>query len=196
MIVSTCSTLINGVATGSEKAFRLLFQQYSHQIYSVALTMTKSIPLSEEVVQDVFLKIWLKRESLPGIENFNAYLFTIARNHIYNVLRSKATEPAFVEQLEQLCCSEGVMPDEVFHAKETEQLLEKAVSQLPKQQQNVYRLSRQEGYDYNKIAASLGISRSTVKNHMTAALHHVRRYLHAQHGELILLALILSSYIA
>ncbi|HWJ28602.1 MAG TPA: sigma factor, partial [Flavisolibacter sp.] len=79
--------LIQGVLQGDEKAFRQLFDHYWPGIFSVAFSLTKSSVLSEEIVQDVFLKVWLKREQLATVNNFPGYLFTIAKNHIYNELR-------------------------------------------------------------------------------------------------------------
>lgn len=175
-------------AQGNEKAFRQLFDQYWNKVYAVAFTFTKSAVLSQEIVQDVFLKIWLKREDLTAIEKFDAYLFIIARNHIYNQLRKKATEPRFVAELEQHFLESSELPEYPLLLKETTQLVNKAVEQLPGQQKAVFRLSRNEGLAYNKIAEKLNISSLTVKSHMNRALHHIRQYLHAHTDELSLVA--------
>ncbi len=179
------------VAEGDERAFRQLFDHYWNKIYSVTLTLTKSAALSEEIVQDVFLKIWLKREQLPSVEKFDAFLFTVARNHIYNELRRKTMEQPFVEHLEQHFLESSALPEQVMLVKETKLLIDKAVQQLPEQQRAVFELSRNEGLDYNAIAEQLGISRSTVKNHMTKALQFLRQYLNTHRGELVLAAIIM-----
>jgi RNA polymerase sigma-70 factor (ECF subfamily) len=179
------------VAEGDEKAFRQLFDHYWNKIYSVALTLTKSTALSEEIVQDVFLKIWLKREQLPSVEKFDGFLFTVAKNHIYNELRKKTMEQPFVEHLEQHFLESSALPEQFMLLKETKQLIDRAVQQLPDQQRAVYELSRNEGLDYITIAAQLGISRSTVKNHMTKALQFLRQYLNMHRGELVLAATML-----
>jgi RNA polymerase sigma-70 factor (family 1) len=179
------------VAEGDERAFRQLFDHYWNKIYSVALTLTKSTALSEEIVQDVFLKIWLKREQLPSVEKFDSFLFIVAKNHIYNELRKKTMERPFVEHLEQHFLESSALPEQIMLLKETKQLIDKAVQQLPDQQRAVFELSRNEGLDYTTIADQLGISRSTVKNHMTKALQSLRQYLNAHSGELILAATIM-----
>src|SRR3982751_1954489 len=148
--------LLLQVAEGDEKAFRQLFDFYWQKIYAVALTLTKSPELSEEIVQDVFLKVWVKREQVATVNKFDDFLFVIARNHIYNQLRKKTMEQSFVEHLEQHFLERSVLPDQSVLLKETQQLIERAVEQLPPQQRAVYILSRMEGADYSTIAVQLG----------------------------------------
>lgn len=185
--------LLQQIAAGDEKAFRCLFDAYWDKIYKVAITLTKSATTAEEIVQDVFLKIWLKKDQLPAVEKIDGYLFMVARNHIYNVLRSKVNEQEFVEHLEQHFLEQSSLPEQLLLVKETAELVAKAVEQLPEQQRAVYIMSRDEGLDYNAIAAKLGITRSTVKNHMTKALHFLRDYLNANRGELVLFVLLACS---
>lgn len=165
------------MAAGNETAFRQLFDYYWNHIYSVAFSMTKSVPLSEEIVQDVFLKVWLKRAHLPSISNFDGYLFMIARNHIYNVLRKKSVERPFVEYLEENFLQLSASPDEAMVVKETGQLIKEAVEKLSVQQRSVYELSRNEGLNHSEIAEKLSISKLTVKSHMTKALQYIRQHL-------------------
>ena len=184
--------LLLEIAEGNEKAFRRLFDHYWRKIYSVAFVLTKSSTVSEEIVQDVFLKIWLKREQLPAIQKFDGFLFTIARNHIYNNLRSKTTELPFVEQLEQCFVETSGLPDQELFLKETKQMIERAVEQLPAQQRTVFELSRNDGLDHAKIAERLAISKLTVKSHMTQALKSIRTYLQVHKDGLLLLCFIIS----
>ena len=175
------------VAKGDEKAFRQLYDHFWGKIYSVAFTLTKSVELSEEIVQDVFLRIWLKKEQLPSIAKFDAYLFIVARNHIYNELRKKTYVQHFVEHLEQYFLESAVSPEQEMLLKETNQLINKALEQLPTRQREVYQLSRNEGFDNSTIAQKLGISKLTVKSHMTKALQFIRHYLQPYPDKLLLL---------
>src|SRR5665647_901695 len=79
--------LLMQVASGYENAFEALFKFYDSQLNAYIMTITKSQPLTEEIVQDVFLKIWLNRESLTEIDSFKSYLFVIARNHTFDCLK-------------------------------------------------------------------------------------------------------------
>ncbi len=176
------------VAEGNEKAFRQLFDHYCNYIYSVAFTLTKSSALSEEIVQDIFIKIWLKRGKLTSVINFGGYLFMVARNHIYNELRKKSLEQPFADHLEQHFLETSALPEQQLLLKETKQLIDKAVEQLPGQQRAVYELSRNEGLDYTNIAESLHISKLTVKSHMSKALNFIRQYLQLHTCESLVVA--------
>ena len=169
--------LIDGVLHGDEKAFRQLFDHYWSSIFSVAFSLTRSTVLSEEIVQDVFLKIWLKREQLATVNNFRGYLFAIAKNHIYNELRKKTYEQPFVDYLEQQFVETSALPEQNVLVAETRQLVYKALDKLPRQQRVVFELSRNNGLDHQKIAEKLGISRLTVKSHMTKALQTIRQFI-------------------
>lgn len=169
--------LLVQIAEGDENAFCQLFNHYWNHIYSVAFSLTKSAVISEEIVQDVFVKIWLNKEKLTSVTKFDAYLFTMARNHIYNELRKKTLEQPFVEHLEQYFLQSFSLPDQEMSFKETNQLINKLVEQLPSQQRVIFRLSRYEGFSHNKIAEELGISALTVKSHMTKALRFIRHFL-------------------
>ena len=92
-------TLLSQVAEGDEKAFRILFDRYWDNIYGVAFAFTKSSQIAEEMVQDIFLKIWTKKHLLNSIQKFDAYLFRVAKNHIYNELRKKIKEEPFTEHI-------------------------------------------------------------------------------------------------
>jgi RNA polymerase sigma-70 factor (ECF subfamily) len=182
--------LLSRVAKGDEKAFRLLFSHYWGKIYSVAFTLTKSAELAEEIVQDVFLKIWLKKEQLPSIAKFESYLFIAARNHILNQLRKRTYDQHFAEHLEKHFSASAVSPEQEMLLKETNQLIHKALGQLPARQREVYELSRNQGLDTVTIARQLGISKLTVKSHMTKALQFIRHYLQPFPDKLLLLLFI------
>lgn len=175
--------LLSDVAKGDEAAFRALFEQYWDNIYGVAFAFTKSPLVAEEITQDVFLKIWLKREQLPLLKKFSDYLFIIARNHIISLLRKKTSEQPFTEHLLNYFQEIGNNPEDQFLFRETESLVHKAIEQLPPQQHLVYCMSREQGLNQEEIASRLNISVHTVKSHMNKALQFIRHYLHL-HAEL------------
>ncbi len=161
------------MSSGDEKAFRKLYDLYYDKIFAVSLSFTKSQVISEEIVQDVFLKIWLKREVFSGVHDFEAYLFITARNHILNCLRSRMKEVVFLDYLHSyFVVSEDVTS--TLHTKEIHKFIAEARELLPPQQRRVFELSRYEGLNYQAIAEKLDISKLTVKSHMTKALSFIR----------------------
>jgi RNA polymerase sigma-70 factor (ECF subfamily) len=179
----TDSVLLQNVANGDEQAFRQLFEQYADGVYGVAFAYVKSPELAEELVQDIFLKIWLKKEKLPEITGFTDYLFIVARNHILNMLRKKIPQKDFKEHLTAYFADAVITPEQQLLLKESSQLIRSAIGQLPPQQQAVYRLSRQGGLSLEEIAGELQLSRNTVRNHLSRALQHLRHYLAEHAGE-------------
>jgi RNA polymerase sigma-70 factor (family 1) len=175
--------LLSNVAKGDEAAFRTLFEHHWDNIYGVAFAFTKSPVIAEEMVQDIFLKIWLKREHLPQLKKFSDYLFIIARNHIISLLRKKTSEQPFTDHLLNYFQQAGHSPEDLLVCRETEWLVQKAIEQLPPQQHTIYCLSREKGLNQEEIASQLNISLHTVKSHMNKALQFIRHYLHT-HAEI------------
>jgi len=179
--------LIQLLSSGNREAFRELFDKYHKKIFSIALKITGVEETAEDVVQEVFIKLWLHKEGLARVENFNAYLNTITRNHIFNSLRKIATEQMCLKKIAAQHHKQKNNADPVIY-HELEQLVSKAVAELSSQQKKVYQLSRGEGLKHEEIAERLGISSSTVKGHMVEALRHIKSVLRAN-GELIILLL-------
>lgn len=183
------------VARGDEAAFHALYSHHRDHVYNIALRLLQSASLAEDVLQEVFLKIWLGREKLPKINCFSAYLNTITRNHIYNTLRKQAYEELLLERLFplQMASLRGTALDNISY-RELQEALQKVVATLTPQQKRVFELSRMEGLKHEDIARQLNVSRETVKKHVSEALRMVRlqlrRFKHVP--EMVLLLLILN----
>ncbi|SEW44669.1 RNA polymerase sigma-70 factor, ECF subfamily [Chitinophaga arvensicola] len=168
------------LSNGDESAFRFLFDHYYPFIYSFALRMTDSDPIAKDIVQDVLIKLWLNRDTLPGIDNLGGYINRMTRNLVLNGMKRKAHEENIIRELHPAPGTSSPTEEAALH-RELELLLYKAVNLLPEQQQKVYRMSRSEGLRHEEIAQQLNISRETVKKHMMAALRSLKRYLE-EHG--------------
>lgn len=182
--------LILQVSEGDEGAFRILFDQYRNKIFSIAWKITGVESAAEDVVQEVFIKLWMNKEKLAEIENFNAYLNTITRNHIFNNLRKVAYEQTFLEELIRLQSVNTIDVSDSVLYNELQNLVHRAIQQLTPQQKKVFQLSRTDGLKHAEIAARLNISRSTVKDHIVEALRSIRTFLNA-HEDLTSLLVIL-----
>ncbi|RYY30508.1 MAG: sigma-70 family RNA polymerase sigma factor [Sphingobacteriaceae bacterium] len=168
--------LLLEVAAGNEFAFRKLFNLHHQKLGTYIYRITENQELAEEVVQDVFLKIWLNRKALEKVQNFNAYLFTVSKNHALNCLRQQSKE--WLQQKTWFTEQENLIENETGNYYK---LLDKAIDRLPKQQQKIYLLSRHERLRYSEIAAKLNLSKETVKKYLKIANQSITSYLIAQH---------------
>lgn len=175
--------LLQQIASGNEASFRSLVDLYWPRVYGHALAYTKSLPVAEELTQDVFMDLWNSREKLPGIENFANYLFIITRNRIFKAIRGKLED---TDTLEDIHFAEDLwLPDHQTEYRETHSLLLKGIADLPPVRRRVFTMSRMEGKSYEEICQELNISRNTVKEHIVKALNFLRNYL-VTHGHRIL----------
>ncbi|MGF7038931.1 RNA polymerase sigma factor [Mucilaginibacter lappiensis] len=187
--------LLIQVASGNEYAFRKLFMVH-HQLLGVhMLRITNSVELAEEIVQDVFLKIWLTRETLVGVDNFKAYLFVISKNHALNCLKKLAKERLLIKTMENNGF-EALVPETIDTDTDMYyNLLDEAIDQLPPQQQKVYLLSRHGRLKYAEIADQLELSRETVKKYLQIATTSITEYVHEHLEVTALLLAMLKSFL-
>ncbi|RFZ85282.1 sigma-70 family RNA polymerase sigma factor [Mucilaginibacter terrenus] len=165
--------LLLKISRGDEHAFSELFNTWHHLLGRHIYKITDSAELAEEVVQDVFLKIWTARESLALVENFKAYLFVVSRNHALNCLRKLARERMHQKALEE---NAAVLAVEQTGSADIYKLLDQAIDHLPPQQQKVYLLSRHNRLKYDEIATQMGLSRETVKKYLQGATHSITNF--------------------
>lgn len=168
--------LLLRVSEGNEEAFAQLYHTYRDKIYSLAFHITRSVVVSEEIVQDSFMKVWQQQARLPEIRDFDAWLFIIARNHIYTALKKMARETTFVIPDDYDIIQEDDITSTIDY-KQFSSLLSEAVNQLPPQQYKVYHLLKEEKLSRDDAAAQLGLSPETVKVHLARAMRTIRAYM-------------------
>lgn len=164
------------LADGSEYAFAKLYDHYRGKVYSVAWHFLKSPALAEEIVQDVFMKIWLKRQEFREVQQSENYLFVLARNLVLDRLRALSYEA----DSQRAWPTRETYADDADHRLRHHQcaeLLSEAVDRLPQRQREVYRMAKIQGLSQEAIAGELQLSRLTVKKHMAEALKFIRKYL-------------------
>ncbi len=169
--------LLKSVANSELDAFRRLYDLYLQKVYSYSYFLTRSTEQAEDLTQELFAKIWIKRTELKSIENFDAWLTTLVRNSAYNFLKRHAIEQKALRRIELSKQPDSVSIDDALIHKEYSKIYQEAIDQLPPQQKKVFLLSRNEGLKQEEIASNLGISLNTVKNHMKAALFSIRTYM-------------------
>jgi RNA polymerase sigma-70 factor (family 1) len=167
-------SLVTAVASGNQKAFRALFDLYSPKIFSFALKLTRSESTAEEIVQDVFMKIWINRNALHEIAYFPSYLYVITRNHSFNLLKKIAQEKkAGMEMLGQQSELHEETEQTIIYG-DYQHILNNVIERLPPQQKLVYGMCHGQGLKYEEVAQRLNISRFTVKTHMQQALRTIK----------------------
>ena len=170
--------LLYRLKSGDMKAFESLYELYSSVIYNNIFRLIKNRTVSEDLLQDVFIKIWENREKIDPKQSFVAYLFICSRNIAFNFKRRLKLEiTSSLNSNYSLEEQHTNAIDDWLEKKEVEQYIERIINELPEQRQRVFRLAKLDGKKYQEIADDLGISISTVKDHLVKANKFVKKYL-------------------
>lgn len=164
------------IAEGDQHAFTILFNHYQRDVFVHSKRLTPSEDDALEVVQDIFIKIWMARERLKSIENFGGYLNRIVRNQIFDVLRQIAQETESQLKFQKVNTELDDSTGQLLDYKDAVNILNGALSDLAPQQKLVYKLCHQEGMKYEEAALEMNISTETVRAHMKLALKKIRAH--------------------
>ncbi|MGX5819778.1 RNA polymerase sigma factor [Chitinophaga lutea] len=178
-------------AEGKEAAFAELFNIYSHKLYGFLLRATGSPEQAEDIIQDIFLRLWKDRENLVNIEQFGGYVYRMAQHRVINAMRRMARETLALEELGKTYPSPIPEVEARLAERDVAATVHLALGQLTPKQKLVYTLSREKGLKHDEIAAFLKISPSTVNNHMIEALRQIRQQLNAAPELLTILAIMI-----
>jgi RNA polymerase sigma-70 factor (family 1) len=181
--------LIERLISGDEIAFRRVFDHYKNRLYSFCLKLTKSDERAEEIVHDVFLKVWLHREKINPELSFNAFVFKITKNLSLNFLRKAALDSALKRRLFLEIEKADQSTMNLLTSIDYEHSLQKAIEHLPPQQQIVFKMSRIEGYTHAEIAEKLHLAKGTVKNYMILAVENVSKFLNIKADKVLIIVL-------
>ena len=166
--------LIEKVKEGDTKAFEELYYLYSEKLYFFSLRYLKNQQDAEGLVQEIFIKIWENRTSLKKGLSFSSFLFTIARNTIFNQHRKRVNENAYKEYLRIYLDQHHNKTENDIILADMKKRIDASIENLPPQRKLIFRLSRNEGLSYKEIAGKLNISEKTVEAHMRLALKTIR----------------------
>ena len=169
--------LFRRIALGEETAFRSVFDTYTPKLLHYTRGMIKSELIAEEIVQDVFLKLWTSRSALSTVENPDNYLFIMARNRVLDHFRKAARDARLQTVIYNSIEENRNTTEEQLDESHSRRLIAQALDQLSEHKQKIFKLSRYEGLSHDEIAKELGISKNTVKNHLVTTLQHIRDYI-------------------
>ncbi len=162
---------------GDHHAFRILYERYAPRLYAFSKKYLQDSEESEEIVQEVFLRIWERRAHVDESGSFSAYVFQAAKNRIFNGFRKKVNEQVYLDFLLASENTEHSLTEIEVEYREVKLKAEAAINAMPPKRQEIFRLSRELGLKNKEIAAKLGISIKTVENQMGQALKFLREQL-------------------
>ncbi|MCA5006247.1 RNA polymerase sigma factor [Sphingobacterium bovistauri] len=189
--------LLHRVSLGDEIAFRKLFDAFHPNVYTTVFRITNDEYIAEDVVQDTFLKVWMNRVDLDEIENFEGWLYTIARNITFNILKKgKNYKQYLAEEGESSLLRIYSNTDYDVQDKDFQNLLQKAIHRLPPKQQQTYKLLKEQYLKRKEVAQILNVSPETVKYNIDQAMKSIRAYClaHMKDMPLVLLLHFYSKY--
>ena len=168
--------LFAALAKGDERAFETIYHHYNKRLAPFVDKMVRSPELAEEIVQDIFVQLWLNRHLLQNVNHPTSYLFNIATNKTLDYLKKIANNAKLMERIAIRSTEYGNETEERIIFRESAAIIQMAVSALPEQRKMIYHLSRNEGLTHEQIAERLNISRHTVKNQLVHALKYIRNF--------------------
>ena len=160
-----------------DEAFVEIYNRYWDKLLAIGYNHAGSKEAAEEIVQDVFTKLWEGRANLTSVEYPGKYIYTIARNKTLNHLTKLARDRRLLQQIWVNVSQSDNATEDLLQAQESQQLINEAVNRLSVQWQTIFQLSREQGLTHEEIAARLGLSKSRVKNILVEILKHIREYL-------------------
>jgi RNA polymerase sigma-70 factor (family 1) len=164
------ATLVSRLKESDRHAFERLFNLYHENIYRFLLFKVKDAPLAEDLLQDVFLKMWNARATLDERQSVKNYLYTIADNIVLNHVRHLKVVSKHQEQNEIKIFTHADSPDYILEEKEWNLRLKKAIEDLPEKTRVIFLMSRVEDLTYREISDRLSVSTKTVEGHIVKAL--------------------------
>ena len=168
------SELLMLLKQSNSSAFTEIYNRYWDKLYVVASNKLDDLYTAEEIVQDIFLDIWRRRETLPCAENIGGYLAVALKYKIINIRQRRIIEQRYIDESKVLGIQQIYMLENYLQFDELKNRLDDLVAQLPEKCQLIYKLSREEGLPQKRIAEKLGIAEKTVEAHLTRALKAIR----------------------
>ena len=166
--------LLSMIKVGNHLAFEEIFRRYNSVLYIHAYNKLRDTDDADDVVQEVFSRLWSRRSQLEENNNLKAYLFRAVRNQIFDLLRHKRVMTSYENSFKQFESHSQILTDYLVREREFAKLIETEISQLPPRMREVFELRRKGNLSNKEIARKMGISESTVADQMKKALRSLR----------------------
>jgi len=179
LTVSNTEDIIRRLKNDDKSAVDELFHYYYPRLYHFSKSILKIETDIDDILQEVFVKIWLNRQKIGNVETFNSYIFTITKNEVLNLIRSNLKDHTFKDKLYLRSVAEEYQTQNQLEYDEIRTVIDQIVAGLPEKRQQVFILSRTEGLSNKEIAQKLNISEKTVEDHITQAIKYIKSCMHA-----------------
>lgn len=185
--------LLQQMQGGSERAYAELYRRYASELYWKLRQMVRGAEEADELLQDLFVKVWERRDQVDLDQSFGAFLYRIAKNMAVDHFRKLAREAKLYEGFRTSSTELDSTTEDTVIANETNRLLQKAIDQLPPQRRQAFVLCKIDGKTHQQAAELMGISHNTVHNHLVKATSTIKEYLQKSNGELAPLVVFFAS---
>ena len=185
MIQEEEKALFPKITEGNIEAFENLFHAYYANLCYFATGFIQDDETAEEIVQDLFVKLWERRAQLSVDTSVKNYLYRAVKNQCLNHIKHNNIKTAHLQNI-HLNYEAQIQPDELFLANELAKKIEESIQSLPEKRREIFRLSREEGLKYQEIAKKLHISLKTVEAQMGLAIKTLREKLKNHISSIIL----------
>ncbi|MBO9571594.1 MAG: RNA polymerase sigma factor [Chitinophagaceae bacterium] len=177
------------LSNGDEEAFRLVVNKFNRQWFPYAVKLLKNDADARDVLQEAWVKVWLKRDQLASMERPDAWIHTILTNTAYDYLRAQARRGNLHKAMP---LTDHLNVNEFWKehdSKAMQDAMDKAVDQLPARQREIFRMARLEGYTRKQIAEKLEVSENTVRNHLSEAMTTIQEFMKSRDTLLVPLSI-------
>lgn len=166
--------IVSRYKKGDASAFDTLYFSYSKKLYYFVMGLLKDQTIAEEIIQEVFVKLWEKRDKVNADLNFENYIFMIAYNSVRKYFRDKSLESRILANMSAITPEEINSTESIVIYNDLLSLVNEAIEKMPSQRKRVYKLSRHDGMSIQDISKKLNISKRTAENHLSRALKYLK----------------------
>ncbi len=185
--------LIARFQNGDKEAFTELYKLYSHTLYLNLVKLVKSEDIASEMLQEIFVIIWEKRNTIEIQSSFRAYLFRIGENKVIDFYRRVKRNKHLLSTIQKIASEHYSYIEEDIISREDETMIKKAIDTLPPQRRLIFELCKLQGKSYHEVSTQLGISTATINDHIVKGTKAIREFLynHQQCSTSLLLFLLI-----
>jgi RNA polymerase sigma-70 factor (family 1) len=166
--------LIVRLREGSEVAYTVIYNRYKGLLYQHAYKRLRNQEAADDIIQELFTTLWVKRDKIAINTSLTAYLYTAVRNRIIDYVSHLKVETKYINSLQNFIDEGTAITDYRVRLKLLEELIKKEIAALPPKMREIFELSRKEHLSHREISEKLDISEKTVKNQVNNALKILR----------------------